>query len=274
LDGLPGPPGLTGEKGEPGFNGLNGQPGRPGMPGVNGKDGEECKVELNYLTGNILVRHSQASRVPECGEGEEKLWDGFSLLYIEGNEKAHHQDLGMAGSCISRFNTMPFLFCDFNNNCNYASRNDKSYWLSTNAAIPMMPVAEFAIKDYISRCAVCETTANVMAIHSQDMNIPDCPRGWESLWMGYSFAMHTGAGAEGGGQSLSSPGSCLVDFRATPFIECNGARGTCHYFANTLSFWLATVDGQRQFSAPVSQTLKAGQLRNRVSRCQVCKKRV
>ena len=58
---------------------------------------------------------------------------------------------GMAGSCISRFNTMPFLFCDFNNNCNYASRNDKSYWLSTNAAIPMMPVAEFAIKDYISR---------------------------------------------------------------------------------------------------------------------------
>ena len=64
------------------------------MPGVNGKDGEECKVELNYLTGNILVRHSQASRVPECGEGEEKLWDGFSLLYIEGNEKAHHQDLG------------------------------------------------------------------------------------------------------------------------------------------------------------------------------------
>ena len=64
------------------------------MPGVNGKDGEECKVELNYLTGNILVRHSQASRVPDCGEGEEKLWDGFSLLYIEGNEKAHHQDLG------------------------------------------------------------------------------------------------------------------------------------------------------------------------------------
>ena len=46
---------------------------------------------------------------------------------------------------------MPFLFCDFNNNCNYASRNDKSYWLSTNAAIPMMPVAEYAIKEYISR---------------------------------------------------------------------------------------------------------------------------
>lgn len=53
----------------------------------------------------------------------------------------------------------------------------------------MMPVTEYAIKEYISRCVVCETTANVMAVHSQDMNVPNCPRGWESLWMGYSFAM-------------------------------------------------------------------------------------
>ena len=52
---------------------------------------------------------------------------------------------------MERFNTMPFLFCDFNDVCHYASRNDKSYWLSTNAPIPMMPVANFAIKEYISR---------------------------------------------------------------------------------------------------------------------------
>ena len=90
----------------------------------------------------------------------------------------------------------------------------------------------------------------------------------------FTHFQHTGAGSEGGGQALSSPGSCLVDFRATPFIECNGAGGTCHYFANTLSFWLATIDNERQFSPPISQTLKAGQLRDRVSRCQVCKKRV
>ncbi len=30
-------------------------------------------------------------------------------------------------------------------------RNDKSYWLSTIAPIPMMPVADFAIREYISR---------------------------------------------------------------------------------------------------------------------------
>jgi integrin beta 8 len=136
----------------------------------------------------------------------------------------------------------------------------------------MMPVAEREIEKYVSRCTVCEAPANVMAMHSQTSQIPDCPRGWKGLWIGYSFAMHTASGAEGGGQSLSSPGSCLEDFRATPFIECNGERGSCHYFANKFSFWLTTIDDADQFSIPRSETLKAGGLRQRVSRCQVCLK--
>lgn len=82
---------------------------------------------------------------------------------------------------------------------------------------------------------------------------------------------HTAAGNEGGGQSLSSPGSCLEDFRTTPFIECNGARGTCHYFANKHSFWLTSVD-KSFHSEPAAETLKAGQLLSRISRCQVCMK--
>ena len=49
---------------------------------------------------------------------------------------------------------MPFMFCDMNNVCNYASRNDKSYWLSTNAPMPMMPVADSAIQQYISRYSI------------------------------------------------------------------------------------------------------------------------
>lgn len=94
------------------------------------------------------------------------------------------------------------------------------------------------------------------------------------MWIGYSFVMHTAAGAQGGGQSLSSAGSCLEDFRATPFIECNGARGTCHYFANKFSFWLTTIESEEQFRTPQPQTLKSGNLRSRVSRCQVCQKEV
>lgn len=82
---------------------------------------------------------------------------------------------------------------------------------------------------------------------------------------------HTAAGNEGGGQSLSSPGSCLEDFRTTPFIECNGAKGTCHYFANKHSFWLTSVDNSFHTN-PTAETLKAGQLLSRISRCQVCMK--
>ena len=40
------------------------------------------------------MKHSQTIDVPKCEAGHIKLWDGYSLLYIEGNEKAHHQDLG------------------------------------------------------------------------------------------------------------------------------------------------------------------------------------
>ena len=96
---------------------------------------------------------------------------------------------GWAGSCLQRFSTMPFVFCNFNNVCNYASRNDKSFWLSTSAPHPMMPVGESDIIPYISRCVVCDIPANVIAVHSQTISVPTCPRGWKSLWIGYSFAM-------------------------------------------------------------------------------------
>lgn len=39
------------------------------------------------------------------------------------------------------------------------------------------------------RCAVCEAPAMVMAVHSQSIQIPQCPSGWSSLWIGYSFVM-------------------------------------------------------------------------------------
>jgi integrin beta 8 len=127
--------------------------GLPGMAGLPGQPGQIGPAGPTYMNGWMIVKHSQTAEPPSCPIGMEKLWDGYSLLYLEGNEKSHNQDLGHAGSCLNRFSTMPFLFCDFNNVCNYASRNDKSYWLSTSEPIPMMPVAEREIEKYISRCA-------------------------------------------------------------------------------------------------------------------------
>lgn len=88
-----------------------------------------------------------------------------------------------------------------------------------------------------------------------------------------SILQHTAVGHGGGGQSLSGPGSCLEDFRATPFIECNGGKGHCHYYETQTSFWLVSLEDHQQFQRPEQQTLKAGNLLSRVSRCQVCIRR-
>lgn len=47
----------------------------------------------------------------------------------------------------------------------------------------------------LSRCSVCEAPAMVIAVHSQTIQIPQCPEGWSSLWIGYSFVMVRGPGA-------------------------------------------------------------------------------
>uniref|UniRef100_A0A8B9DQJ9 Collagen IV NC1 domain-containing protein n=1 Tax=Anser cygnoides TaxID=8845 RepID=A0A8B9DQJ9_ANSCY len=309
--GLAGPPGIKGLKGSPGSQGPPGPPGSrglPGLPGNNGPPGFPGRTgmlnipqnissitslvqgaiftdfktgipgppgpQVRSSSGFLLVLHSQSDREPLCPQGMPKLWTGYSLLYLEGQEKAHNQDLGLAGSCLPVFNTMPFAYCNINQVCYYASRNDKSYWLSSAAPLPMTPLSEEEIQPYISRCAVCEAPAQAVAVHSQDQSIPPCPMNWRSLWIGYSFLMHTGSGDQGGGQSLMSPGSCLEDFRSAPFIECQGQRGTCQFFANEYSFWLTTVTPELQFaSAPLSGTLKEGQeQRKKISRCQVCLK--
>ncbi|KAI5104395.1 collagen alpha-5(IV) chain isoform X2, partial [Silurus meridionalis] len=276
--GLEGPPGFIGPPGRKGDLGPSGQPGQrglPGPPGPEGLPGLQGPVGLSAVAHGFLVtRHSQTTDVPTCPLGTNLIYEGYSLLYVQGNERAHGQDLGTAGSCLRRFSTMPFMFCNINNVCNFASRNDYSYWLSTPEPMPMSmaPIQGESIKPFISRCAVCEAPAMVIAVHSQTIQLPSCPRNWDPLWIGYSFMMHTSAGAEGSGQALASPGSCLEEFRSSPFIECHG-RGTCNYYGNSYSFWLATIEQSEMFRKPQSETLKAGNLQTRVSRCIVCMKR-
>lgn len=63
---------------------------------------------------------------------------------------------GTAGSCLRKFSPMPFLFCNINNVCNFASRNDYSYWLTSPEPMPMSmaPITGESIKPFISR-SVC-----------------------------------------------------------------------------------------------------------------------
>lgn len=141
--------------------GPKGQTGEPGPP-----------PPLPRPRGFMFARHSQTTRVPGCPTGSYELWSGYSLLHFTGDAMAHGQDLGTSfqrvclnvmtievplvgspGSCLQKFNTMPFLFCNLDNVCNYASRNDYSYWLSTQEPMPMMmnPITGGELTRYISR---------------------------------------------------------------------------------------------------------------------------
>ena len=171
-----GPKGVAGDPGDPGLGGLPGPPGPPGNP--------------VQPVGFHVVHHSQSTVAPTCRNGWKKLWSGYSLLYVQGHDVSHGQDLGSAGSCMKRFTTMPYLICNtLKNTCEYASRNDYSYWLSTNLSIPMMPVDPRAVEPYIGKCTVCEAPGPMLAVHSQETTNPSCPPGWVELWRGYSFIM-------------------------------------------------------------------------------------
>ncbi|MED6243819.1 hypothetical protein ATANTOWER_027544, partial [Ataeniobius toweri] len=232
----------------------------PGPEGNQGPPGPTLNLKLGFL----LVKHSQTEEVPSCPSTMQKLWTGYSLLYLEGQERAYSQDLGQAGSCVPVFSTMPFSVCG-TRNCQYARRNDKAYWLATIAKPPKKPFSGFTIKNHISRCVVCEAPSAAVAMHDpSSKEPPGCPPNWTSLWTGYSFIMFSGGGDEGGGLSLMSPGSCLSRFRTQPFLECQGARGTCHFFANVYSFWLTT------FNNTESTLTDSEQQREHVARCRVC----
>lgn len=91
--GLDGLPGLDGTKGDSGLDGLPGRPGDKGAKGSMGRPGPARP------TGYLLVQHSQERTVPQCPIGLTKLWDGYSFLYMEGNERAHSQHLGKFFFC-------------------------------------------------------------------------------------------------------------------------------------------------------------------------------
>lgn len=164
------------------------------------------------------------------------------------------------------------MFCNLNNVCSYAENNDDSIWLTTGEPMPMSmtPIPAREMEKYVSRCVVCETATRLIALHSQSMEILDCPQGWEEAWIGYSYYMQTSDASGNSHQNLISPGSCLEEFRAQPVIECHG-RGTCNIFDGITSFWLTVIEDNEQFKKPRQQTLKADQT-SKISRCTVCRK--
>lgn len=83
---------VLGQRGYPGPPGSDGPQGPPGLPG-----------SVSAAHGFLITRHSQGQDVPFCPEGTNLIYDGYSLLYVQGNERAHGQDLGMKDFLLSLY---------------------------------------------------------------------------------------------------------------------------------------------------------------------------
>lgn len=122
-----------------------------------------CHSVLKEQTLSMMDTPCCTCRATRGRTDRISVWNYFTLLpYSATTLFCHNADyllpvsappIGTAGSCLRRFSTMPFMFCNINNVCNFASRNDYSYWLSTPEPMPMSmsPITGESIKPFISR---------------------------------------------------------------------------------------------------------------------------
>ena len=183
---------MDGEKGDTGTKGFPGPPGQPGRKGEPGEDGQPGPLGPIGRSPNTLITvPSQTNSTPPCPGNGTLLWNGFSLIFTDGNGYGHGQDLGAPGSCVRRFNPVPLMMCNgrTNGRCDYNFRNEYSYWLASQFQPQDQTIPEDAQEEYVSRCSVCEIEEPTLTIHSQTGEVPTCPPTWESLWEGYSYLM-------------------------------------------------------------------------------------
>ena len=70
-------------------------PGLIGFPGLQGLPGSPGTITTGPTRrGFIFTRHSQSTKIPSCPSGTSQIYFGYSLLFVQGNERAHGQDLG------------------------------------------------------------------------------------------------------------------------------------------------------------------------------------
>ena len=87
--GIPGAQGRRGKNGLDGDKGDKGSPGDPGIAGVTGEPGPPASASGFYVT-----RHSQSQDLAVCPFNYRKMWEGYSLLYVQGMKKCFETFLG------------------------------------------------------------------------------------------------------------------------------------------------------------------------------------
>lgn len=157
--------------------------------------------------------HSQTGVVPTCPTGYQFVRSGYSLVTIVGSGGGGVVELASEGSCPPIFRSQMAAQCR-GTTCDAVSAEDLTGWLST-----------FDGGNIVARCAVCSTSKAPLVVHSYSTTIPNCPTGYVSQRVGYSFLgirITTGPSLP---TDLSSTGSCLSQFRLQAFVQCDWESG-------------------------------------------------
>uniref|UniRef100_A0A1I8FP35 Collagen IV NC1 domain-containing protein n=1 Tax=Macrostomum lignano TaxID=282301 RepID=A0A1I8FP35_9PLAT len=178
-----GPKAMSGRKATGGPRGDRGKKGSLGPKGIIVTRVEAARKAFRgqaaHESGRLPAHglHSMSDNAPDCPPDTKKVRMGYSFCSMDPARRS--------------FTSMPFIYCDSALNCHYSSRSERSYWLSTRTAMLAnpMPVADPQVMSRISRCTVCDSPTDLIAVHSQSNTHPDCPTGWGQIWIGYSFLM-------------------------------------------------------------------------------------
>jgi len=105
-----------------------------GKQPISNKDAEQfiSKCVVCETQSLPFAVHSQDKNLPDCPQGFESLWTGYSFLMLAGKGKTGAgQQLSSAGSCLSRFVHSPAVECQGGRgSCSFFA--DKfSFWLTT-----------------------------------------------------------------------------------------------------------------------------------------------
>jgi len=271
-------------------------------------------MESEYAQVRQYTIHSQTNTHPSCtfdmnelaalnggrqppisAKSSQTLWKGFSALYMDTSSgSGWGQPLSSSGSCLKYFEIQPVVECSTNPGCE-VKFDESSMWMSTCPADStegdtigeFLPIGEVEynpedpapVLDYISRCAVCESTYPWLAVHSFNDRVPDCPRANDGkfeaykLWEGFSLIMAKDRGG-GVGQDLTTPGSCLKRFSTLMSAKCQYTGTTVDgpncVFQSSAAEILFVRNSEKEFDDEVSVPSRDADILTYFSRCAVC----
>lgn len=252
----------------------------------------QCNFDMAELT-----RLNGGVEPPISPEASQTLWTGFSALYMDTSSgSGWGQPLSSSGSCLKKFEIQPVVECSTNPGCE-VKFDESSMWMSTCPADPNKSIGELLpygeveynpdkpenVTDYISRCAVCESTYPWLAVHSFNDRVPDCPQPNDGkfaaykLWEGWSLIMAKDRGG-GVGQDLTTPGSCMRRFSTLMSAKCQYSGSTVSgpncVFQSSNAEILFVRNSEKEFDEDASIGARAPDLRTYFSRCAVCLLRI